>query len=442
MKSCLYVMITALLLINNTLFSQANLLQSGPMAGYSEMMEVVLWVQTKAPATVRAEYWEKGTTTPVMSTDPVNTVKFSGYTAHMLADQVQPGKVYHYKLFINDIEVPRPYPLRFQTQTLWQWREDPPPFSFVIGSCFYVNDTPYDRPGRPYGSNFEILDVIDRQDADFMIWMGDNTYLREVDWHSRTGIYYRYTHTRSLPELQPLLGKMHHFATWDDHDFGPNNSDRSFRGKDIALDAFQDFWANNAYGINGKPGVTTRFEWADVEFFIMDNRYYRSPNYRETGEREIFGEEQIEWLIDALTGSYAPFKFVVSGGQVLNSAQRYENHATYAGERQRLLKALAAENIPGVIFLSGDRHHSELSKLERRGAPTLYDLTISPLTAGLGGRGDEMNSLREEGTFVRDHNFGKLSVSGPRKERVLQIEVINYEGKLLWKREIKAAELR
>ena len=54
------------------------------------------------------------------------------------------------------------------------------------------------------------------KNPDFMLWLGDNTYLRESDWNSRTGFIKRYPHTRALSELQPLLASTHHYATWDD----------------------------------------------------------------------------------------------------------------------------------------------------------------------------------------------------------------------------------
>ena len=98
-----------------------------------------------------------------------------------------------------------------------------PDFRFVIGSCAYINDPPYDRPGEPYGGEYEIFEQIAAQRPDFMIWLGDNVYLREPDWNSEAGILYRYTHTRSLPQLQKLLRICPHYAIWDDHDFGPND---------------------------------------------------------------------------------------------------------------------------------------------------------------------------------------------------------------------------
>ena len=98
-------------------------------------------------------------------------------------------------------QVERDYKMEFQAQELWKWRTNPPDVSFVIGSCSYVNEPQFDRPGEPYGSNFEIFNSINMKSPDFMLWLGDNTYLRESDWNSRTGFIKRYSHTRALSEL-------------------------------------------------------------------------------------------------------------------------------------------------------------------------------------------------------------------------------------------------
>ena len=48
--------------------------------------------------------------------------------------------------------------------------------------------------------------------------------------------------------MQPLLARTHNYAIWDDHDFGPNDSDRSSAIKAITLEAFKDSWPNPSYG--------------------------------------------------------------------------------------------------------------------------------------------------------------------------------------------------
>lgn len=443
MARFMVVLFSITLLLPFAGYSQEKYLQAGPMVGYSEMREVLLWVQTNAAAKVKFLYYEAGNPGQKFSTAETLTGEEGAFTAKIPVENLEPGRLYQYELYINNQLVKRPYPLKFQTQKLWQWREDPPDFSFVAGSCAYVNEAQYDRPGEPYGGEYEIFSAIYQQQPDFMLWLGDNVYLREADWYSRSGILARYTHTRSLPELQPLLGSLHHYAIWDDHDYGPNDSDRSFRNKQHTLEAFRLFWGNPTFGVEGVPGITTMFQWADVDFFLLDDRFHRTPNDRAGGERTVLGKAQIDWLLDALSASRAPFKFVVLGGQFLNPFPYGENYSAYPEERSAILTLISQENISGVIFLTGDRHHSELSKLERKPHYPLYDLTISPLTAGPNTKAaNEANHLRISGTYVNQRNFARLAVSGPRKERVLQISNYDKTGRELWNFTIKASDLK
>lgn len=419
------------------LIGQNNLLQSGPMLGYAQMMEVLLWVQTTKEAKVQIRYWETGDPKNRKETAVVSTIPEEAFTAKLVADQVEPGKKYEYEVLINWKKVALPYPLEFQTQSLWQWRTDPPDFKIALGSCAYINEPEYDRPGTPYGGDYHIFTSIHKMQPDAMLWLGDNTYLREVDWHSRTGILGRFTHSRSLPELQPLLASTNHYAIWDDHDFGPDNSDRSFIHKDLTLEAFRLFWGNPSFGLPGQKGITSHFQFNDIDFFLLDNRYYRSPDNRKTGKKTMMGEAQLEWLIDALVNSQAPFKMVAIGGQVLNTAEVHETYIHYhSEERDYLLRRIEEEDIKGVVFLTGDRHFTELSHYENAAGNSVYDLTVSPLTSGFVEEVTENNELRVEETTVTQRNFGILEFTGPRTERVMNIAIYNNDGEEVWSKEI------
>ncbi|MGR3809637.1 alkaline phosphatase D family protein [Jiulongibacter sp. NS-SX5] len=424
-------------------YSSFAQLLAGPMLGYSEMREVMIWVQTKEQAVVKYNYWEKGSNEKMSST-PIITQKDNFYTAKVILDEVLPGKVYEYELVLNGKKQSFDYPLEFQTQTLWQYRTDPPAFKFAFGSCVYTNEPEFDRPGKPYGYTYDIFNKIYEQSPDLMVWGGDNIYLREVDWNTRSGIYKRYIDFKRQPELQRLFANTHHYATWDDHDYGPNDADRSYWGKKWALEAFKDNWANPNY-IFEDEAVTGTFFWQDAQFFILDDRWYRAPNYLKEGQKDYFGDKQIDWLIDALAMSRAPFKFVVAGGQVINPSADFENMATFPEERQKLIDRITANNISGVVFLTGDRHHSALRKLDREGTYPLYDITISALTSGMAKPMDHERETPDliKGTIVEDlQNFGIFEVSGPRTDRELKIKVIDNTGKERWDYSINARDLR
>jgi alkaline phosphatase D len=415
---------------------------SGPMVGYSEMFEVALWVQTKASAKVKFGYWEQGKPENKQFTDEAQTLKEKGYAITLIADKVEPSRKYDYEVYVNGRKIDRNYPLSFQTQVLWQYRTDPPNFKFAVGSCTFINEEAYDRPGRGYGGYYDIFASIVSQKPDFMIWGGDNVYYREPDWNTRTGMIHRNTHMKALPELQPLWGSVHHYAIWDDHDYGPNDSDRGFWMKNTALDVFKSFWANPNY-IFKDEATTGTFQWGDVQFFLMDDRWFKAPNESDDKNKDYYGKKQLDWLIDALEYSQAPFKIVVTGGQVVNPVSVFENMSTCENERNQLLDRIAKAKIKGVMFVSGDRHHTCLQKLERQGTYPLYDLTVSPLTSGPSKPvASESTSPIVEGTIYGDRNFGLIEVSGKRTDRVMKISIYNTKNELQWTREIKASELK
>ena len=326
-----------------------SLIQSGPMVGYSSMREAGIWIQTTQSADVAIRFWKQDSSDFKKVTQTLTTNMDNHYVAHITAHPLEPGHTYQYEVIIDGKIMSIPYPLQFKSQPLWQWRHDAPNFSFVAGSCVYVSDSMYDRPGEPYGGDYHIFNTIDQDNPDFMVWLGDNTYLREADWDSKFGIYYRHKHTRSLKNLQPLLGRTHHYAIWDDHDYGPNDSDRSFVLKNTTLQAFKDFWFNPVYHAGESKGITGQFTWHDCDFFLLDNRWYRTPH---DSSGQIIGDEQLTWLKEALINSKASFKFICIGGQFISDLKAFENHAQYPEERQQILSMLNDIQVKNVVFLN------------------------------------------------------------------------------------------
>lgn len=426
----------ALLLLAFHLSSSAQVPLNGPMVGHCDMLEVTIWMQCKGPCEAAIEYWALDRPDSVLRTPSVRSSVEQAHAFDVVVRPVLPGTTYGYRPVIDGTALDLGQPLTFRTQTLWAHRTDPPPFRVILGSCAYINEPAYDRPGRPYGGDLGIFASMAARKAELMLWLGDNVYLREPDWGSRTGFLHRYTHTRSEPALQALLRTGAHYAIWDDHDHGPNDSDGSFVHSGTAREVFDLFWPNPTCGVPGVPGIGTDLSHADVDFFLLDNRTYRVPGDVRTAEPAILGAAQLDRLIRALKYSRASFKVVAVGGQVLNSTAVFENHATVPKEREELLRRLAEENIRNVIFLSGDRHFTELSSMQLANGATVRDLTCSPLTSSAYVP-KETNDHRVEGTLVTERNFAELSFTGPKAERTVTITVFDSEGQQLWQRAIK-----
>ncbi|MBI1315306.1 alkaline phosphatase family protein [bacterium] len=410
---------------------------SGPMLGALEMKEARIWLQMSESSTVTVVYQ---TDNGPRRSQTLEAVKPDGYTLHFTLDSLSPNTVYNYKFEVrkraSDKKVKTLGGYSFRTPEDWAFRKDPPAWELALGSCTYINEPALDRPGKPYGQNPAIFERIADRQPEVMLWLGDNTYLRPADFGSRGGVLHRYTHSRNVPEMQRLLQTCSHQAIWDDHDFGPNDAVGSYPYKNWSTEAFRLFWANSVYGAHHPKDQTGYFNRDGIDFILLDNRTWRSSPDLIEG-RQMLGKSQIDWLIDNLKYSRAPFKIVACGSQVLNTLAKYENMAVYEQEQSYLLHRIDEEGIRGVVFVTGDRHHTELSRVVLPKGTIVYDLTCSPLTSSTKGKDySEENEHRVEGTLVNENNFGLLKFGGTYKARTLQIEIVNAQGETLWARDI------
>ncbi|MCB9188516.1 MAG: alkaline phosphatase family protein [Flavobacteriales bacterium] len=298
---------------------------------------------------------------------------------------------------------------------------------FLIGSCAYIGKG-FSKIYRPWNVN-KIYNTMAREDADHMLWLGDNIYLiLNHDLKDSASIYKRYVGVRKTKKLDNFLTcGMEHYTTWDDHDYGPNNSDGSFEGKEITTNIFQDMWCNP--DAEGPEGIYYKITKGNAEIFMTDGR-----SFRNNDGSAMLGDMQLEWLKEGLKSSNAPFKIIVIGSQVIQKAPGHESYVDFPEERKEFFDFLEAEKISGVIFFSGDRHHTEVAKMEREGSYPLYDITCSPISSprpkfrGWGPEGKSENRVND--LFITRHNYGKCSITGPNDNLKLTIEFKLPNGKV------------
>jgi len=445
------VFICSCTMINN----KSNLIVSGPMLGYIEHRSALIWLEVdESVYNVSIKHWEEngGNQEKTLYDGDLgnrfNPIKIT-------LNELTPGTNYHYEILINGEKTNLEQDLTFKTKQLWEWRTPPPDFSFLVGSCNYLNDSDYDRPGKPYGQSTEIFNTMANTPTDFMLWLGDNIYYRDADLSSDFGLGYRNSVDRSNESLQNLLCSRPNYAIWDDHDFGPNDSNGSFELKDEALEWFKKYWGNKTYGEHDNPGIYSKFQWSDVEFFLLDNRYHRSSNNmlnKTEGffntEKYFLGTSQFEWLKNGLLSSEKTFKFIVCGGQILNPfTDTFESYRHYSYEFNELFTFLIDSRIEGVLFLSGDRHFSEALKVENDKIYDLYEYTSSPLTATPFHNFTDFdehpnNAIRIANSLIIDQNFGKISVSGAVGNRQVKFETKKSDGETVYELVVNEKELK
>lgn len=311
-------------------------------------------------------------------------------------------------------------------------------FSFLIGSCAFIG-TGKDRIYKLWNSTRIFNTLAKENEGDFMLWMGDNVYLMGNELTSKKNALKRYVKVRQHKKLNRFMKKKFHYAIWDDHDFGPNNCDGNYPGKEDSKSIFETFWQNP--NEPHKNGIYYTIKYADIELFMLDDRYNREDAIEPS---VMLGSEQLEWLKKGLQESTASFKIIVSGNQVLNKLETHESFSQYENEKRALFGHIRDSKISGVLFFSGDRHHSEILKLQEPQTYPFYDFTCSALTSWrypwrkMSKEGDNEQRV---GELILKHNYAIISISGVENKRIFTISFKNKFGKILHQYSVKQQEI-
>lgn len=265
--------------------------------------------------------------------------------------------------------------------------------------------------------------VIASNQPDLWIWCGDNIY---GDSKKAEIIKAKYRQQFEQPEYAIFRKQFPVIGTWDDHDYGWNNADASYPLKTITQTLALDFMEVPADDPRRKrDGIYGAYDFGPegrrVKVVLLDNRYFRSPvNDRR---RQLLGLEQKAWLVKTLLESTAQIHILVSGTQVIAREHSYEKWSDYPAERAWLLDFIKEAAIPGVIFISGDRHFHEISVLQDSDSSyPLVDITSSGLTHSWKDFAGEPNQHRVGKVFT-DIGFGLLKIDWQHEPVTITAEI-------------------
>ena len=227
---------------------------------------------------------------------------------------------------------------------------------------------------------FDIWTQIATHNIDALMLLGDTPY---IDNRQLSVNRARHREFLSIPTLSALAASTPVWGTWDDHDFGGNDTDGKVSGKADIRQAFTEYRAQIQYG-DGQHGVYTKFRRGPVEVFMIDPRYFSQtePSPVDARQPTCLGKTQWEWLLDGLKESTAPFKLLATG-MIWDDKQNGEKDdwETYAHEREALFDFIGRHHITGVVLIGGDIHvsrHLKYPMVERIGYD-LHQFVISPL---------------------------------------------------------------
>jgi alkaline phosphatase D len=425
-------------------------LLSGPMVGPATSTSASVWLETDRPAEVAVHYWvEHGSDPLVRGTATVRTNAEAPHVGVAALEPLPERGLVHYELAIDGRTVRPQTPQAFQLPPAPNASSS---FSVAFASC----TNPIRVPVQPIWTQIGVYR------PDVLLLIGDNNYMpmqagayEAPDSTMRYAMARYHRFLRDLPGLRSVIATTPTYAIWDDHDFGPNNADRTFARRDMSLDLFKRYWPNPGAGTPETPGVFYSFQIGDAEFFMLDDRYHRDPNESPT-RSTMLGAGQLTWLKNALSASEARFKVIVGGHTLtIDRGDNQEYWARFGSERDDFLRWMFGEDIGGVFFLSGDWHVGSLSRIEfpEDGYP-LYELISS--NAGVSSveaddhqhsyhRQTTGHSRRFEGPIIsdiRDYNFGLLDFSGEGEDRSVLLRLIDHRGEVRVAHRLVPADLQ
>ncbi len=346
-----------------------NAIIHGPMLGAVTDTSARVWIRTAVETpfeVVATADGERHTASGATSAD-------RDFTGTATLEGLSPGTTYSYQVLV-EANTP-PQPPNPPTYTL---RTSPPagaPGTFVVAFGGCAGYTP---------DNERMWDTIAGHTPQAFLTLGDNVY---IDLPEPPGPFHDYTYyqRQSRPEFRRLVSGTPVYAIWDDHDaavddiwLGPYVDRPAW--KQPMVDLFRRNWNNPAYGSESHPGVWFGFSLGDVDFLLLDGRTYRTNPFAE--KPTMLGPVQKAWLLESLLASEATFKVIASPVAWADGAKP-GSRDTWFGfpeEREEIFRFIEANDIPGVVLLSSDRHRSEAWALERASGYAFHDLLSGQLT--------------------------------------------------------------
>jgi alkaline phosphatase D len=305
-----------------------------------------------------------------------------------------------------------------------------------------------------------VLDLAVSQKPDLFIWLGDNIY---GDSEIPDTLDAKYKRLAAKQEFKNLEATCPMIGTWDDHDYGSNDAGRHYPLKLKSKELFLDFWKVPKEDIRfQRDGIYTSYYYQSgehtLQIIVLDLRTFRDDLKRYNGEEvdtvrffydldylpyettdsTLLGETQWKWLEKQLTVP-ADLRIIASSSQFGITFNGYEAWANFPHEQKRFLELIKSTKANGVVFISGDVHYAEISKLTWPGIYPVYDVTASGITSTWDFA--TPNDNRIDGAVMENH-FGLLEMDWEAAVPTLNMKIIDVSGKTRIDRTIALKDLQ
>ena len=156
------------------------------------------------------------------------------------------------------------------------------------------------------------------------------------------------------------MGKRVPYAfIWDDHDYGPNNSDKTAPGRLESIKAYRECIPHYPMATREKNGaIHQAFTVNNTRIVLSDLRSMRDPNGKpDNEEKTMMGAEQLTWFKKEIKESSSKYPLVIWVSSVPYTAEtRKDSWAGFSHERRNIANFIKEHNINNLMIISGDAH--------------------------------------------------------------------------------------
>ena len=402
-----------------------NGLQSqGPLVGHVSDNSAIIWARVPVAGTYVLELYEPNNKDAPHRFQTV-ALKSEDWCLRWEASGLKPSSNYLYRILRG-------------SDVLWE------------GSDYFFKTAPQPNQAAKvtlaFGScaSFKASSIWTRikdENVNGVVLLGDSPYIDVTDLDRVRDAYRRFS---SIPTLSKTFRSIPFWGTWDDHDFGRNDSDGTLPGKENSRLGFMNYRPNSTFGQNDQ-GIYTKLRYGPIEVFLLDTRWFSrtEKSWADSNKPTLLGKRQWAWLKDGLLASDATFK-ILACGMIWDDKKNTESDdwGTYMHERQAIQTWLGENRIEGVVLIGGDIHVSRLLKydtIEQVGYP-IYQFITSPMHSSV------IPSLNVPHPALiksaeEPYVFLKLNVDSTVSPEKLEAVWINRDGKRIFDVKIDRNEL-
>jgi alkaline phosphatase D len=346
---------------------------------------------------VRWEVAEDERFARVVKSGSVEARRAWAHSVHVEVTGLEPSRWYFYR-FMAGSEVS---PVG-RTRTAPATTELPPQLRFGLGSCQHFE----------YGF-YAAHRHLAAEGLDLMLFVGDYVYegtgrpdrsRRHMGGEARTLAQYRNRHAqyKTDPDLQRLHAAVPWLVTWDDHEVDNDYAglrsetlDPNFARRRRA--AYKAYFEHMPLRERARPTparmvLRSRHDWGRLaRFHVLDGRQRRTPQacprrgrgganridarcreLRADG-RTMLGPVQERWLAAGLDAASERWNFIVQAVLMARASVRVDGRRRFSNDkwdgypaaRDRLLTAVADNDVRSCVVFSGDEHVAFVADLKR-----------------------------------------------------------------------------